>query len=200
MSDVEINAEEAIRDISPAKARILAKAIELFHEKGFERTTVRDIAAATGILSGSLFHHFKSKQEILFVVMAMTTQGMGQSAEAAVKGIDDPLERLRSLVICELNSTHRGDGHAAYVLVEEWRSLDETYRNAVLAIRDGSYEHHWEAAIGECKKQGLMKGDTKRIRQVLRGALSWTRNWYRRDGDLSLPDLADEILEMFLRR
>lgn len=115
---------QALEDvgISPAKARIVAKAVDLFYEKGFERTTVRDIAAATGILSGSLFHHFKNKQEILYTAMAMTTRGMGERAEAAVAGISDPVEQLKALIICELSSIHREDGHAAYVLVDEWRS------------------------------------------------------------------------------
>lgn len=198
MTKTKIDAEEMIKDISPAKARILAKAIDLFYEKGFERTTVRDIAAAAGILSGSLFHHFKSKQEILFVVMAMTTQGMGVSAAAAVEGLTEPVEQLRALITCELNSIHRENGHAAYVLVDEWRSLEEDYREAVLALRDGSYEHYWEVALEGCKTEGLINGNVKVVRQILRGALAWTRNWYRRDGDMNLADLTDEVLRVVL--
>lgn len=193
--------KQALEDagISPAKARIVAKAVDLFYEKGFERTTVRDIAAATGILSGSLFHHFKNKQEILYTAMAMTTRGMGERAEAAVAGISDPVEQLKALIICELSSIHREDGHAAYVLVDEWRSLDEASRDKVLALRDGSYEKCWMDALEGCAEKGLLKSPPKIARQLIRGALAWTRNWYRADGDLTLAGLADEVTNSFLK-
>lgn len=187
-------------EISPAKERILRVAIDLFHEKGFERTTVRDIAAKAGILSGSLFHHFKSKQDILYTAMALTTRGMGESAEAAVAGIDDPVDQLRALVLCELSHVHRDAGHAAYVLVDEWRSLDAEYREAVLAIRDTSYERCWDRALDGCAGQGLLTANPRITRQLIRGALAWTRNWYQPDGKLTLAGLADEVLATFLDR
>ncbi|WP_417461533.1 TetR/AcrR family transcriptional regulator [Kordiimonas sp.] len=186
--------------ISPAKARIVAKAIDLFYEKGFERTTVRDIAAATGILSGSLFHHFKNKQEILFTAMAMTTRDMGVRAEKAVEGITEPVAQLKALILCELYSIHREDGQAAYVLVDEWRSLDEVSREKVLALRDGSYEKCWDAALEGCDARGLLSSQPKVARQLIRGALAWTRNWYRPDGDMSLDMLADEVCGSFLHK
>ncbi|NVJ70850.1 MAG: TetR/AcrR family transcriptional regulator [Alphaproteobacteria bacterium] len=194
----EIQAPEAL-EISPAKERLLRVAIDLFYEKGFERTTVRDIAARAGILSGSLFHHFKSKQEILYTAMALTTRSMGESAEAAVQGIDDPVEQLRALVVCELNSIHRESEHAAYVLVDEWRSLDSEHREAVLALRDSSYERCWDVALEGCKARGLLKTDAKIARQFIRGALAWTRNWYRPEGELTIAGLADEVLQSFLK-
>ena len=52
-------------DNSP-RGRLLSAAAHLFRDKGFDRTTVRDIAAAVGIQSGSIFHHFKSKEDILY--------------------------------------------------------------------------------------------------------------------------------------
>ena len=58
-------------DDSP-RGRLLSAAAQLFREKGFDRTTVRDIAAAVGIQSGSIFHHFKSKEDILYSVMELS--------------------------------------------------------------------------------------------------------------------------------
>ncbi|TNE62554.1 MAG: TetR/AcrR family transcriptional regulator [Alphaproteobacteria bacterium] len=196
---VSVDSVAPLGPISPAKARILAVAVDLFHEKGYERTTVRDIAERTGILSGSLFHHFKSKQEILYTAMAMTTQAMGQSAEAAVTGVDDPVAQLKALILMELNSIHREDGHAAYVLVDEWRSLDPEHAAAVLKLRDGSYERCWMAALEGCADKGILKNNPRIARQLLRGALAWTRTWFRADGALTLPGLADEVCGTFLK-
>lgn len=186
-------------DISRAKSRILAVAIDLFYEKGFERTTVRDIAGRAGILSGSLFHHFKNKQEILFTVMALTTRGMGDSAEKAVEGFDDPVEKLRALILCELNHIHREGEHAAFVLVDEWRSLDTLYRQAVLDLRDAHYERCWIEALRGCAEKGLLATKPKLARQLIRGATGGTKTWYREGGPMTLGQLTDEILRTFLR-
>jgi AcrR family transcriptional regulator len=187
-----------IADISPAKRRLLAVAIDLFYEKGFERTTVRDIAARAGILSGSLFHHFRNKQEILFTAMATTTQGTGQSAEKAAEGVPDPVGKLRALILCELSHIHREGEHAAYVLVDEWRSLDPAYRQVVLDLRDASYERCWLEALDECAAKGLLATKPKVARQLIRGATGGTKTWYRPDGELTLAALTEQFLATFL--
>src|SRR5690554_6288787 len=65
-------AENLVSDPESARGRLLREAARLFREKGYERTTVRDLAAAVGIQSGSLFHHFRTKEEILKAVMVET--------------------------------------------------------------------------------------------------------------------------------
>ena len=61
-----------LTDPDSARGKLLQTAAHLFRNKGFERTTVRDLASAVGIQSGSLFHHFKSKDDILRAVMEET--------------------------------------------------------------------------------------------------------------------------------
>lgn len=61
-----------VTDPDSARGKLLQMAAHLFRSKGYERTTVRDLAAAIGIQSGSIFHHFKSKEEILRSVMEET--------------------------------------------------------------------------------------------------------------------------------
>lgn len=184
--------------ISPAKARILAVAVDLFYERGYERTTVRDIAERAGILSGSLFHHFRSKQEILYTAMAATTQAMGEAAVAATEGVDDPREALRALMLAELSAIHREDGHAAYVLVDEWRSLDTEHRAAILKLRDGAYERAWRDTLDALGAKGRLRNNPRIARQLIRGALAWSRHWMREDGPLDLASLADEVLKTFV--
>lgn len=61
-----------VTDPESAKGRLLRAAAHLFKTKGYERTTVRELGSAVGIQSGSLFHHFKSKEDILLSVMEET--------------------------------------------------------------------------------------------------------------------------------
>src|SRR5690554_7919155 len=65
-------ADNLVSASDSARGRLLREAARLFREKGYERTTVRDLAAAVGIQSGSLFHHFRTKEEILKAVMVET--------------------------------------------------------------------------------------------------------------------------------
>ncbi|WP_372867774.1 TetR/AcrR family transcriptional regulator, partial [Pseudomonas sp.] len=68
----ELVASGQITDPDSARGKLLQTAAHLFRSKGYERTTVRDLASAVGIQSGSIFHHFKSKDEILRSVMEET--------------------------------------------------------------------------------------------------------------------------------
>ena len=74
-------------DDSP-RGRLLSAAAQLFRDKGYERTTVRDIAAVVGIQSGSIFHHFKTKEEILFAVMEEVIHFNTERLRAAIAAED----------------------------------------------------------------------------------------------------------------
>ena len=68
----ELIASGQVTDPESARGKLLQTAAHLFRNKGYERTTVRDLASAVGIQSGSIFHHFKSKDDILRAVMQET--------------------------------------------------------------------------------------------------------------------------------
>ena len=141
-----------VSDPDSPRGRLLATAARLFREKGYERTTVRDLAAAVGIQSGSIFHHFRSKEEILKAVMTDTIHLITHRMRAAVQAGATPLARLRSLIRCELESVHGETGEAMAVLVYEWRSLSPESQEQILKLRA-----IYEAAVDRhpgCRGQG----------------------------------------------
>src|SRR5437764_15234978 len=77
---------------------LLALAARLFADRGFRATTVRDIADAAGILSGSLYHHFDSKESMIDEILSGFLDGFARKAQAVVDAGDDPVETLRGLV------------------------------------------------------------------------------------------------------
>src|SRR5690606_24782354 len=99
-----------------------------------ERTTVRDLASAVGIQSGSIFHHFKSKDEILRAVMEETVVYNTALMRAALAEAQGTRERLLALIRCELQSIMGGTGEAMAVLVYEWRSLSVAAQEQVLVL------------------------------------------------------------------
>ncbi|MCG8391770.1 MAG: TetR/AcrR family transcriptional regulator [Pseudomonadales bacterium] len=179
-------------DDSP-RGRLLSAAAHLFRDKGFDRTTVRDIAASVGIQSGSIFHHFKSKEDILYAVMEevihFNTARLrdAMAAEATTKG------KLRALIRAELQSIVGDTAEAMTVMVTEWRCLGEDKQRKALELRS-IYEQLWLDVLTDLHQQGILKTDPFIMRRLLTGMTGWTPNWFDREGPLSLDDLADIIL------
>lgn len=189
-------AENLVSDPNGARGRLLTEAARLFREKGYERTTVRDLAAAVGIQSGSLFHHFRSKEEILKAVMVETIRLNTALMQAAMEAADTPRQKLRALIRAELESINGQTGEAMAVLVFEWRSLSEDSRAEVLELRD-IYEALWLNVLGALKEQGDLLADPFVVRRMLTGALSWTVTWYKPErGGLTLDGLTDQVMAM----
>ena len=186
-----------LTDPDSARGKLLQTAAHLFRNKGFERTTVRDLASAVGIQSGSIFHHFKSKDEILQAVMEQTIRYNTALMRAALAEAGSVRERLRALIRCELQSIMGGTGEAMAVLVYEWRSLSAQGQAQVLALRD-IYEHLWLEVLGQAKDAGYIRGDVFITRRFLTGALSWTTTWFRAEGGMSLDELAEQALILVL--
>ncbi|MDR9753989.1 TetR/AcrR family transcriptional regulator [Pseudomonas sp. SZMC_28357] len=186
-----------LTDPDSARGKLLQTAAHLFRNKGFERTTVRDLAGAVGIQSGSIFHHFKSKDEILRAVMEETIRYNTALMHAALAEATNVRERVLALIRCELQSIMGGSGEAMAVLVYEWRSLSDEGQAQVLALRD-IYEDLWLQVLGEAKAEGYIRGDVFVTRRFLTGALSWTTTWFRPDGSMNLDQLAEEALILVL--
>lgn len=189
-------ADNLVSDPESARGRLLREAARLFRDKGYERTTVRDLAAAVGIQSGSLFHHFRTKEEILKAVMVETIRLNTAVMRAAVSAADTNREKLRALISAELESINGQTGEAMAVLVYEWRSLSESSRKEVLKLRD-IYESLWLEVLRALKDEGALVADPFVVRRMLTGALSWTVTWYRPErGGLTREGLTDQVIAM----
>jgi AcrR family transcriptional regulator len=194
----ELIDNQHITDPQSAKGKLMRAAAHLFKNRGYERTTVRELGAAVGIQSGSLFHHFKSKEDILLSVMKETiTINMARMLDALSKA-PDAKGRLLALIQCEINSVHTDTGEAMSVLVYEWRSLSKDKQPLILNLRD-EYEALWLKTIEEGVETGLIKQDPFILRRLLAGAIGWSSTWYRPEGDLSLEELARQTLILAIK-
>ncbi|MCL6414715.1 TetR/AcrR family transcriptional regulator [Aestuariirhabdus sp. Z084] len=187
-----------ITDPKSAKGRLLQTAAHLFRVRGFDRTTVRDLASAVGIQSGSIFHHFKNKNEILEAVMRDTIVYNTRFMIEGLRKADSTRDQLLALIRCELDSINGVTGEAMNVLVFEWRNLPEEKQQSILELR-GIYEGLWLAVLEDAASIGLVNGHPSVLRRLLTGALSWTSTWYRKDGPLTVEQLSEQVLQMIVR-
>ncbi|HZW19707.1 TetR/AcrR family transcriptional regulator [Noviherbaspirillum sp.] len=179
------------------RADLVRVSARLFREKGFEGTTVRDIAGAVGMRSGSPFYHFKTKQDILAAVMEEGLVAGLNDTERIVGSDLPPREKFRALVRSHLE-TVLAEGHDFIpVLLYEWRSLSPDLQARIITLKD-KYDARWQQVLADLKQAGLIKSDSKVVRLLMFGAVNYTAQWYKRGKGLSIDQLADQAVEFFL--
>ncbi|HYW54057.1 MAG TPA: TetR/AcrR family transcriptional regulator [Dongiaceae bacterium] len=131
------------------KARIVEAAMGLFWEHGYERTGIADITAAAGVRSGSLYHFFATKEDVLTAVLERYLEGLTPQVMApAFASTADPVERVFAVL----------DGYRARILATEFRyrcpvgSLALEMQNASERARELVRQNFagWRAAIAQC--------------------------------------------------
>lgn len=180
------------------RERILHAAARLFRERGYHRTTVRDIAERVGILSGSLFHHFRSKEEMLREIMREAAISVCLKAEDIVARDPGARQRLRALIGLELDcviAEPSKDFHA--VLFMEWREVPEAARPEFTALRR-RYARIWRAVLEDCASQGRLRCEPLAASHVLHGAIMGAMTWFSPSGRYSVAQYADILAELVL--
>ncbi len=177
---------------------ILRESARLFRERGYERTSVRDIAEAVDMQSGSLFYHFKTKEDILVEVMGMGIDGLISRLNSALQEARTPREKLLAVLTVHLTATLEDAPDAMSVYLFEWRSLSPAALQKLIAQRD-SYESRVNDVLTELADAGLISADVKLFRLFLLGALNWTAQWYNPNGALRARDIAERYLTFVMR-
>jgi AcrR family transcriptional regulator len=185
-------------DDASRRDQLIRASAKLFREKGYDGTSVRDIAAATGMQSGSWVYHFRTKQDILAAVMEEGLSRAFARIEAIAAQDLVPREKFRALVRTHLENLLGPGQDFIPVLLYDWRSLEASQRRRVIAPQK-RYEQAWADVINELQASGDWALPTRADRLLMFGALNWIAHWYRSRGELSLDQLTDECVRFFLR-
>jgi len=179
------------------RADLVRVSARLFREKGFDGTTVRDIADAVGMRSGSPFYHFKTKQDILAAVMEEGLVAGLAGTDRIVDSDMPPREKFRALIRSHLE-TVLAEGHDFIpVLLYEWRALSPELQARIIDLKD-RYDAKWQRVLTELKDAGLIRSDSKVVRLLMFGAVNYTAQWFRRGKGLTIDQLADQAIDFFL--
>lgn len=184
----------AVGGITPdRKAELIDKAARLFGERGYGNTSMRDIAAAFGILHGSLYHHFGSKEELFITVYASGVDAFIAVVQAAIAPLPDPWDRLEAACVAHLEALLTRDSPAATVLADWSSAYTETMRVALVRERD-----RYERVFGELTDAVDLAPAIKRryFRLGLLGALNGALNWYQPGRD-SPAAVAQQLFALF---
>lgn len=187
------------RDDGNRRRELLRAAARLFRKQGFDATSTRDIAAATGMQSGSPFYHFKSKQDLLYAVMeeGMRTAIERQQAAIARDVSGSPPVRLRQLIRHHFDILLGPGSDFIPVMLYEARAITPRQR-ATLAALQSEYEAPWVPVLAALHAQGRLRADVKLARLLIFGALNWSAQWYDRRKGATLDALTDAALTLFI--
>lgn len=181
------------------RAQILASAAELFARKGVSATTVREIADAVGVLSGSLYHYFESKDAIveellggyLTVLQASYTDALALGTTAA--------DRLHRLVLGSLQVAEERP-HAMAIYQNELPYLREQPRFRKLQAAAATVQKTWLNVIEAGVANGEFRSDIepRTFYRLMRDSLWLSARWHRPSKDYPAEALADDITSIFL--
>ncbi|OYD07074.1 TetR/AcrR family transcriptional regulator [Paludifilum halophilum] len=179
------------------RERILEKSSQLFSKQGYHATTIRDISEACGMLSGSLYAHIQSKEDLLFEITDRGAELFLQSLRPIVDSRADPVDKLRRAMIAHIRVI-TDNLEAATVFFHEWKSLASERRRIIQQKRD-RYERMWARLLSEGVESGAFRiVDEKFARLLILSAANGLYQWYRRSGDLTPEQVADRFTEILL--
>jgi TetR/AcrR family transcriptional regulator, cholesterol catabolism regulator len=154
-------------------------AARLFREKGFEGTTIRDIAHAVGMRSGSPFYHFANKHELLMAVMEEGLRlGLERTQQVLDAATQPATERFARLVRTHYGILHDTGSDFIPVMLYDWRSLPAQYKRRIIELKD-RYDAIWQSTLDELHAQGLLRAEPKLARLMILGAINFSATWYR---------------------
>jgi len=188
---VELTRRQAIEDV----------ASDLFRERGYAATSIRDIARALSGQGASLYAHVTSKSDVLWAIVERAATRFEDAAEAAASALPPSAgapERIGSLVRAHVGVI-TDDPELASVFVQEWRHRDGERRSAILCRRD-AYERRLRDAITSGIASGeLLPTDPAVAAAFILGAVNAVAGWYRRDGRLAPDRIADHYADLAVR-
>jgi TetR/AcrR family transcriptional regulator, cholesterol catabolism regulator len=180
------------------KAQILEQAAHLFCAKGYDSTSMSDIADAVGITKAGLYYFVDGKEHLLYLI---TDYGLDLLEETVVKplqGIKDPKEWLRQLIVHHVHMVmHRP--REVTIILHERTGLTGEYRERILK-RKKAYINLVRDTLVQLQKEGIARPiDATAATYFLLGSMNWVYQWYKDDGRLEEQDLVRNFTDLFSR-
>lgn len=177
------------------RERILRSAAALFRQRGFNGTSMQDLAEAVGITKSSLYHHFPSKQALLSEILSNTVDRVTPAVREIAESGRPACDRLRLAVARHVVELIRDRDNVA-CFIEEGRFLAPERMSAYVAKRD-RYEQYFRRIVADGIAAGEFRvADVRLASLAILGMCNWVARWYRPDGDFAPEEIAAHFGDM----
>lgn len=184
-----------------SRQEILRTAARLFQQRGYDATSMNDVAAALKLSKGGLYHHFPSKDEILFEIMNHAMEITQERVLDPVRRIADPEDRLRALIRLHIEVVLSPRDREITVMLHENHPLPPVLRKRINA-RKKEYIHFVEALIAEVQvkiqrpRPGRCAVSPRAAAFALLGMINWIYQWYKPEGELQANNLVPQFTDL----
>jgi AcrR family transcriptional regulator len=178
-------------------AEVYRTAAQIILRKGYDATSINDIANALGMTKAGLYHYINGKKELLFDIMNFGLDELDEEVATPACSITDPSARLRFIIASHAQLVIRGQG-AITILVDEITALPPA-QSRIITRRKREYFDRLRDILNELKSQGKLNDvDTTAATFSLLGMINWLSRWFRQDGDLTQEQVAEQITRIAL--
>ena len=178
-------------------AEVYRTAAQIILRKGYDATSINDIANALGMTKAGLYHYINGKKELLFDIMNFGLDELDEEVATPAAAIADPSARLRFIIASHAQLVTRGQG-AITILVDEITALSPA-QNRVITRRKREHFDRLRNVLNELKAQGKLQDvDTTTATFSLLGMINWLSRWFRQDGDLTQEEVAEQVTRIAL--
>lgn len=184
-------------------AEVFRTAAQIILQKGYDATSVSDIANALGITKAGLYHYIRGKTDLLYEIMKYGLRELNREVMIPARKIADSEERLRFIILTNARLVTRGDG-AVTILVEEARALSPAQFRAVTRLKRG-YLDMLRETLEELRLQGKLRDVNTTVAAFsIIANINWLSRWYQPDGALTAEEITHQIADIalsgFMRR
>ncbi|MDA8019656.1 MAG: TetR/AcrR family transcriptional regulator [Thermoanaerobaculia bacterium] len=176
---------------------IYRTAAKMIYEKGFDATSMNEIAEAVQLTKPGLYYYVKGKKELLFSIMSFAMDLLDAEVVAVAKEQSDALERLRAIVRCHAWLLTQATGAIA-ILIDETRGLSDEQRVRITE-RKRAYIDFIRETLDRLRAEGRMRPvDTTTATFSLLGQIMWLARWFQEAGRMSREQVVDDVAEIAL--
>jgi AcrR family transcriptional regulator len=171
---------------------IYTKAAEIFHEQGFDATSMSNIAAAVELTKAGLYYYIESKEDLLFAIMNYAMEQLETQVIEPSSEIEDPEQRLLSII--ERHGRLLTEGNKAItILTDEIEGLKPKHRKQILDRKRVYFDFVRGTLDALAAEHKLRDVNTTVATFSLFGTLLWLPHWFRPDGRLTSGQVIAEI-------
>lgn len=175
-------------------------AARLFQQRGYDATSMNDVAAALKLSKGGLYHHFQSKDEILFNIMSHAMDITEERVINVVRRMQGAEERLRTLIRLHIEVVLSAEDREITVMLHENHPLSPGLRRKING-RKKDYVHFVENLIADVQRQRNSAATVtpRAAAFALVGMINWIYQWYQPEGSLNGEAIVQQFTEIFFR-
>lgn len=180
------------------RRQLVDSALRLFEENGFDRTPLQQIVADAALTKGAFYHHFQSKEDLLWHIQVEYLEAQIEAATEIVESDDEPIDQIRALITLSLEGVSKHRPHVA-IFQQERRNLTGDRLADVTGKRD-EIDKLFRDTVQAAIDAGQLRADAspQLVTFGILGMCAWAFQWFNPKGAMGIQEVADHFASMIL--